>query len=78
MIWGVYFIPNQLLGYPIQSEIGRISKKILSKAMIHLPKVTEKGVIMQMLTLAERGDWGFKNGLKYADVILAWCLIPNC
>ena len=31
--------------------------------------------VIQLLTFADRGGVGVKNGLKYADFIFAWSLI---
>ena len=43
--------------------------------------LADKGVwgVSQMLTFADRGRGGgrVKNGLKYADVILAWSLMSK-
>ena len=40
-----------------------------------LMDIADGGGVIQILTLADRG--GVKNGLNYADVILAWSLIEK-
>ena len=64
--------------------ISKVLKHLIlgTKSVIYVWKMLsfkrgwgEGAGVIQILTFADRGE-GVKNGLKYADVIIAWSLIP--